>query len=241
MGLLPLLLEDKDPQSRLHAYVSLYLQEEIQVEGLVRSVENFSRFLEVISFSHGSLLNITNIARESAVKRKTIENYISILEDLLLAFQLPVFRKRAQRELSAHPKFYLFDVGIFRTLRPQGPLDRVEEIEGAALEGLVAQHLKAWIDYSSEIHTLSFWRTRSGVEVDFIVYGPKGFWAIEVKNTKHISSLDTKGLESFLSDYPMAKGLLLYRGEEYLQIKNVLCIPCVDFLKQLTPNQSIWA
>jgi predicted AAA+ superfamily ATPase len=216
------------------------LQEEIHAEGLVRNLDNFARFLEVVSFSHGSLLNVSNISRECEVKRKTVENYITILEELLLAYQLPVFSKRAQRELIAQPKFYLFDTGVFRALRPQGALDKVEEIEGAALEGLVAQHLKAWNDYGSQPHTFGFWRTRSGVEVDFIIYGPKGFWAIEVKNAKRVFPKDTKPLEAFLTDYPMAKGLLLYRGTEYLQIKNVLCIPCEDFLKQLKPNQEIW-
>lgn len=236
-GLLPLLIDQKNPQNMLQAYISLYLQEEIQAEGLVRNLENFSRFLEAITFSHASLLNITNIARECEVKRKTVENYIHILEELLLAYQLPVFSKRAQRELSAHPKFYLFDAGVFRALRPQGLLDRTEEIEGAALEGLVAQHLMAWNDYSTQKHTLNFWRTRSGVEVDFIVYGPQVFWAIEVKNTRRVQSRDTKALEIFLQDYPMAKGILLYRGTEYLQKKNVLCMPCEDFLKQLIPNE----
>lgn len=239
-GLLPLLFAEKNPRDILQAYIQLYLQEEIQAEGLVRNLEYFSRFLEAISFSHASLLNITNIARECAIKRKTVENYVAILEELLLAFQLPVFSKRAQRELTTHPKFYLFDAGVFTALRPRGPLDQPDEIGGAALEGLVAQHLKAWIDYGSEQYTLNFWRTRSGLEVDFVIYGPQGFWAIEVKNSKRVQPQDTKSLEAFLVDYPMAKAILLYRGEEYLQKKNVLCIPCADFLKQLKPNYPIW-
>lgn len=217
-GMLPLLYHKEAPQEILQAYVHLYLQEEIQAEGLIRSVENFSRFLEVITFSHACVLNVTNIARECEVKRKTVENYIEILEELLLAYRLPVFTKRALRELSAHPKFYLFDTGVFYALRPKGILDKAEEIEGAALEGLVAQHLRAWNDYSGGLHTLAFWRTRSQVEVDFVVYGPLGFWAIEVKNAKRVGFNDTKPLEGFLKDYPMAKAILLYNGESYIAI-----------------------
>lgn len=239
-GMLPLLFDEKHPQNKLEAYISLYLHEEIQAEGLVRNVESFSRFLEVITFSHTSVLNTANIARECEVKRKTVENYIEILEDLLLAFRLPVFSKRAQRALSTHPKFYLFDAGVFYALRPKGPLDRPEEIQGAALEGLVAVHLKTWIDYGDATYTLSFWRTRSGLEVDFIVYGEKGFWAIEVKNAKNIGFADTRGLEAFLKDYPMAKAILLYRGNETIQRKNVLCIPVDEFLLQLRPGQPMW-
>lgn len=238
-GTLPVLLNVADPMAALEAYVGLYLKEEIQMEGLVRSLDDFSRFLEVISFSHAATLNITNIARECAVKRKTVENYITILEDLLLAYKLPVFTRKAKRELAQHPKFYLFDTGVFRTLRPTGPLDRVTEIEGAALEGLVAQHLYAWINYSAGQHKLYYWRTRSGVEIDFIIYGPLGLYAIEVKNATQIHSKDLKPLLNFHEDYPSAELILLYRGKETLREDGVLILPCEEFLKRLIPNQPI--
>ena len=66
---------------------------------------------------------------------------MGVLEDLLLCFRIPVFSKRAKRQLIAHEKFYYFDVGVYHALRPAGPLDQPEEIEGISLEGLVAQHL----------------------------------------------------------------------------------------------------
>jgi len=238
-GMLPLIYKQNNTQKILDAYISLYLHEEIQAEGLVRNIEYFSRFLEAISFSHGSLLNVTSVARECEVKRKTVENYIAILEELLLCYQLPVFTKRAKRKLISHKKFYLFDSGVFATLRPKGILDRPEEINGAALEGLVAQHLQAWNDYSDTKHQIAFWRTKSGLEVDFVVYGKLGFWAIEVKNTKRIHPQDLRPLKEFLSDYPMAKGILLYRGTEKIMHDNILCISCEKFLKSLKPNNKI--
>ena len=239
VGMLPVLLGSAQPAHALHAYVGMYLKEEIQAEGLVRNLESFSRFLEIISFSHTGILNVANISRECEVKRKTVENYIQILEDLLLAFTLPVFSKRAQRALASHDKFYLFDSGVFRALRPAGVLDRPEEIEGAALEGLVAQHLRAWNDYSDVKCDLGYWRTRSGVEVDFVVYGEPGFWAIEVKNAQRVSTADTRSLQSFLEDYPMATAILLYRGKERLLINKVLCLPVEEFLSNLRPNQPL--
>lgn len=121
-------------------------------------------------------------------------------------------------------------------LRPYSIMDTSTEIEGAALEGLVAQHLIAWRDYSLEKHTINFWRTRSGVEVDFIVFGPLGFWAIEVKNSRTVHPSDLRALNSFIEDYPEASALFLYRGTQRLQIKNVLCLPCEQFLKEMTPN-----
>jgi len=232
-GLIPLILKAENPPATLQAYISLYLREEVLMEGLVRNLDDFSRFLEAVSFSHASILNLTNIGRECGVKRKTVENYIHILKDLLLAFELPVFTKKAQRLLALSPKFYLFDAGVFRALRPKGPLDYPEEIDGMALEGLVAQHLRAWNDYTGQEHQLSFWRTRAGLEVDFIVYGVTHFWAIEVKNTHKIYNKDVKGLNAFLSDYPMAKGFLLHRGKDEWQEGKIHYMPCDKFLREI--------
>ncbi|PIZ12940.1 MAG: ATPase, partial [Elusimicrobia bacterium CG_4_10_14_0_8_um_filter_37_32] len=196
-GLLPLVVSAQDSNSILKTYAALYIREEVQMEGLVRNIGNFSRFLEAVSFSHGSILNTSNVARECEVERKVVEGYITILEDLLLAFHLPVFTKRAKRAVVSHPKFYFFDAGVFRSLRPSGPLDRTEEIEGCALEGLVAQHLIAWNSYRGDKNKVYFWRTAAGSEVDFVVYGDEVFWAIEVKNTSRIRPEDLRSLNSF--------------------------------------------
>jgi uncharacterized protein len=238
-GLLPVAVASDSPGEVLRSYAALYLREEVQIEGLVRHIGNFSRFLEAISFSHSSVLNMSNVARECEVERKVVEGYVAILEDVLLGWRVPIFAKKAKRKLSVHPKFYLFDAGVFRSLRPQGPLDRPEEIEGQALEGLVAQHLKAWIAYSRSKRELFFWRTRSGVEVDFVVYGPDGLWAIEVKNTRKIRPDDLRGLRSFKEEYPQSEGILLYRGEDRLLTEGILCVPCEDFLIKLYPDQKL--
>ncbi len=238
-GLLPVIFASSTPKESLRSYTALYLKEEIQLEGFVRNIGNFARFLEAVSFSHASVLNISNLSRESEVERKTVEGYINILEHLLIAYRLPVFSKRAKREVSQHSKFYLFDAGVYRSLRPRGPLDKPQEIEGSALEGLVAQHLKAWISYRMEQFELYFWRTRSGVEVDFIVYGDDGFWAIEVKNSSKIRDEDLRPLRTFQKDFPECRPLLLYRGFERLSRHGILCLPCEEFLCQLSPEKSL--
>ena len=236
-GMLPLVHASPEPREVLDTYAAIYVREEVQIEGLVRNLSGFNRFLEVASFSHGSVLNMTNVARECEVPRKTVEGYMTILEDLLLASRLPVFSRQAGRALTQHPKFYYVDTGLFRSLRPTGPLDRPEEINGAALEGLVAQHLLAWIEYSSGRHSLHFWRTPSGNEVDFVIYGEQGFWALEVKNTQKLRPADLRAHRAFMADYPEACALLLYRGSERIKTKGVLCLPVAEFLSQLVPDR----
>lgn len=235
-GLLPVVVGAEDPDFQLRAYCGLYLKEEVQAEGLVRNIGAFARFMEVMSFSHGGVLNLANASRECAVKRSTLEGYLSILEDLLLGWRLPVFTRRAKRELARHPKFYFFDTGVFRANRPKGPLDEISEIEGPALEGLVAQHLRAWCDYSRGGHALYYWQTRSQVEVDFVIYGESGLYAVEVKNTQKIRQEDLSTLKSFAQDYPESQRFLLYRGRDTLLRDGTYCMPCETFLRNLKPD-----
>ena len=236
LGMLPLVLWAANPEETLRSYVSLYLREEVQAEGLVRNVGNFARFLEAISFSHASLLNTSEVARECQVNRKTVEGFVDIMEDLLLAFRLQVFSKRAKRHLVQHPKFYYMDAGVFRSVRPKGPLDSPDEIGGACMEGLVAQHLRAWIAYRKGDCSLHFWRTKAGLEVDFVLYGEDTFLAIEVKRSRTVSGRDVRPLLAFLEDYPQATACLLYGGRERIKVNNIRCLPCEEFLRHLRPD-----
>ena len=146
-GMLPEVYMSDDPKDYLHSYVKTYLQEEILQEGILRNIGEFTRFLEIASFAQGEILNYSEIGREAGIKRKVVANFFDITIDLLLGFNLPVFMKHAKRQLVSHPKFYLFDVGVYRAIRPMGPLDSPEAIDGDALETLVLQHIRAFNDY----------------------------------------------------------------------------------------------
>lgn len=235
-GMLPVVWGAQNPASILEAYNALYLHEEVQMEGLVRNIGSFARFMQALSFSHGAVLNLANVSREAQVSRKTVEGYLEILEDLLLGFRIGVFTRRAKRELAAHPKFYFFDTGVFRANRPIGPLDSPTEFDCAAIEGLIAQHLRTWCDYSQGKHTLHYWQTRSRSEVDFVIYGESGLFAIEVKNAKRVDVGDLTALKHFAADYPQSQCYLLYRGEDRLKLDGVTCLPCEEFLTTLRPD-----
>jgi len=232
-GQLPCVYTEKDPKAYLESYVQTYLEEEVRYEGLTRNLGAFSRFLEAASFSQGSVLNICSVARECAVERKTVESYFNILEDLLIAYRIPAFTKRARRRMVAHPKFYFFDTGVYRVLRPMGPLDMPEMAEGVALETLIFQNLNA---VNAALHLgykIYYWRTSDGMEVDFILYGDKGLLAFEVKRTGRISRAYLSGLKSFLKNYPMAKSYFIYGGQRTMREKEIEILPIEYFLKNL--------
>lgn len=232
-GQLPCSYTEKEPQKYLESYIQTYLKEEIQQEGLTRNLGAFSRFLEAASFSQGSILNASSVSRECAVERKVVENYFSILEDLLIAYKLPVFSKKAKRKLAVHSKFYFFDAGVYRTLRPMGPLDTPEEAQGMALETIMLQEIAALNDYLDAGYKIYYWRTLSNMEVDFVLYGERGIKAIEIKRTGRVQDAMLKGLKTFASDYPMAKLYFVYGGEKRMWDGTIEIVPIVEFLRDL--------
>jgi len=232
-GHLPAIYSEPDPGDYLASYIQTYLREEVQQEGLTRNLQVFARFLEAASFSQGSVLSISGVARECGANRKLVEQYFYILEDLLLAHRIPVFTKRAKRRLVSHPKFYFFDTGVYRAIRPKGPLDRPEEIEGMALETLIFQELLAVNDLHRQGYKLFYWRTSNGMEVDFVLYGEGGIIAIEVKRAAKIRNNELRGLKAFARDYPMASLYLFYGGDKEMFIDNIALIPTEKALSRL--------
>jgi len=239
IGMIPLIWASPNPEERLRNYLHLYIKEEVQAEGLVRQIGDFSRVLEVASFSYASVWTATDISRESSVKRLTVNNYLQILEDLFLAFSLPVFSRRAKRRLIAHSKFYFFDVGVYKAVRPKGVLDSTQEIDGLALEGLVAQHLYTWVLSQKESHSFSFWRTQTKLEVDFVIYGPRGFWAIEVKRSANLGPNDIRGLKAFKEEYPEAECFVVAPVKQKEEYRGFPLVPVEEFLLSIVPQKSL--
>lgn len=232
-GGLPNVLTAENKSDYLHSYVQTYLQQEVIQEGISRNLNAFARFLETASFSQGSVLNVTEVGREAQVGRKVVEDYFSALEDLLVGVRLPVFAKKAKRKLIKHNKFYFFDSGIYQTIRPKGPLDQPEATGGIALESLFFQNLRAINDYFRLGYAISYYRTATGVEVDFIAYGEKGLKAFEIKSKKDISSDDLYGLTSFMREYPAARGYMIYGGDHKRYDKGIELWPIKDALLHL--------
>lgn len=232
-GTLPLAWTGDDPRAYLASYVGTYLRQEVLQEGLTRNLAAFARFLEAASFSQAQVLNVSAVARECGVPGRTVEDYFTILEDLLLAVRVPVFHRRAKRRLVSHPKFYFFDPGVFRAIRPRGPLDGEDAVLGPALETLILSELRAANDYADLGYTIHYWRTSRGEEVDFVLYGERGLVAIEVKSGGRLRPEDLEGLRSFRDDYPMARAWLLHPGTVRRHESGIEVLPIAEVLPQL--------
>lgn len=233
VGLLPPAVTRKFPHKYLDTYATTYIKEEVAQEGILRNIDSFVEFLEVASFSQGQLLNYSEIARELGVNRKVVSSYFTILEDLLLAKRIKPFTKRAKRKIVAHQKFFYFDVGVYKAIKPMGPLDSSREADGAGLETLFFQSAQAVSEYYELGYTIYFWRTAAGAEVDFVLYGKNGLHAFEIKRGTHIDKKSLRGLKKFQSDYPDAKLHLLYGGNHYEYHDSITVHPFEQALKKL--------
>lgn len=232
-GMLPTVWTQDDPKDYLRAYVGTYLREEVQQEALVRNLASFSRFLAAASFSQGQVLNVQAVATDCAINRKTVENHFDLLEDLLLAARLPVFRRKATRKLVSHPKFFFFDAGVYRALRPVGPLDADADIDGAAIETLLLQSLRAENANAGLGYEIFFWRTTEGAEVDLVLYGERGLHAFEVTRSSVFRETDLSGIRLFCEDHPKAKGHLFYGGTRRYRFGAIEVVPLGEGLQSL--------
>ena len=230
-GMLPVAVTGTNPKKYLASYVATYLKEEVEQEGLTRSLSSFARFLETASFSQAAILSISQIAADAQVSRKVVEDYFQILRDLLLSYELPVFSRKAKRELMTKRKFYFFDVGVYRTIRPKGPLDQDSEMVGPAFETLCLQELLALNHYRNFGYEFFHWRTRRHEEVDLVLYGENGFLAFEFKSSARLRDIDFQGLRLFGEDYPQARRFLVHGGNEKRFHQGVQVIPAKDFFK----------
>ncbi len=231
-GLLPShFLQDQYRRS-LKAYVQDYLKEEVFDEGLTRNIPAFSRFFEAMAFSHGELTNFANVARECGVDGKTVKEYFQILVDTLVGTWVPPFKRRQDRQVIVKAaKFYLFDVGVAGALTRRHITQPRGEEFGKALEHFVLMELLAHASYSEQDYPVRFWRTKSGLEVDFVL--GDGETAIEVKGTPRLDPRDLRSLDRFREDYKPKRAILVCTERRPRLHGGIHILPVADFLQEL--------
>ncbi len=239
-GGLPLVCGEKSTSGKidlLEAYFETYLAQEIRAEALVRSLEGFTRFLEVAALANGQVTNVASLARDAAVARPTVQGYFEVLTDTLLADWLPAWRPRAKVKETAHPKFYLFDCGVARALarRLREPLDAAER--GVLLETLVFHELRAQIAYSAIGGELSYYRTPSGTEIDFIWTRARTAIGIEVKASERWRPEFARALNELHARGTIRRAFGVYLGDRPLQDGAVRVLPVATFLRELVSGR----
>lgn len=243
-GGLPLVRTERSAAGRidlLEAYVETYLTQEIRAEALVRSLESFTRFLEVAALANAQVTSVASLARDAAVARPTVQGYFEVLADTLIGSWLPAWRPRAKVKEVAHPKFYLFDCGVVRSLsrRLREPLDAAER--GALLETLVFHELRAQIAYAGTGGELAYYRTPSGTEIDFVWTRAAAAIGIEVKASERWRPEFSRALNELHASGSIRRAFGVHLGERPLQDGAVRVLPLFAFLRELAAGRVLSA
>ena len=245
-GLVPQHYLAKNPKKFFQAYLNTYLKEEIKEEGLVRKLPEFSRFLDSLAYSHAELTNYSNVARDCGVDSKTVKEYYQILIDTLIGSYIEPFSKKGGREtISATPKFYLFDLGIANHIMKKNITELKGKDAGNAFEHFILMELIAYRGIYDKDFEVKFWRTKSDLEVDFILTCLKDVKAaIEVKISDNIHKSDIKGLIAFKEENPEVPAYVVCQiprartisTKDGLEIK---ALPWQEFLEKLWSDKLV--
>ena len=237
-GLIPVHYFQDTYKKSLRAYTQDYLKEEIFDEGLTRNIPAFSRFFDAMGFSHGELTNFSNIARECGVDSKTVKEYYQILKDTLLGNFIEPFKRRQNRQvISRTAKFYLFDVGVAGAITKRQVAQERGVDFGKAFEHFILMELSAHNSYNEIDYEINFWRTKSGLEVDFILGG--GEIAIEVKGSGSIENKDLRPLNAFIETYAPRKALVVCNEKKERLVEKIRIMPWRKFLYDLWDGKII--
>ena len=239
-GLVPQHYDSPDPRRALAGYAEDYLKEEVFDEGLVRNAAAFSRFFDALAFCHGELINYSNIARDCGVDAKTVRTYFEILVDTLLGTLVEPFHYRRSRAVIVQaPKFYLFDVGVAGHVTGRR-IDRAAGPEfGRALEHLILMELLAWRSYSGRDDPIRYWRTKSGLECDFVL-GRRGETVIEVKATAALRSADLRPIRAYREEHDPRRAIVVTAETAPRQSADGIdLLPWQNFLERLWAGELI--
>ena len=234
-GSIPLIWVSENPKEQLLAYLQLYLKEEIQAEAIVRNLPGFARFLPVAALFHAQVVNVEALGRDCGVARSTVEGYLQILEDTLIAFQLPAYASRLRVRQRMHPKLYWSDSGIVRAAKRQLEGLAVEE-KGSLFEGFIAQMLKAYRELGKlDCDQISYWSAgKNSVEVDFILERGKEIIAIEAKSGTEPDKKWFSGLSALQETGKLKRSILVYLGKrKYKHSSGTEVLPLQDFVREI--------
>ncbi len=225
----------------LMAYADTYLREEIQAEALVRNVGGYARLLELVAASSGRVLNLQSLSSDAGLRHETARRYVEVLEDTLVAFRFPAFSGSDRASAVAHPKLFLFDLGVRNALLRR-PLDRVLiDDRGLSFEHLVAYELHRRCGSRWPEARLFHFRTHAGAEVDFVLDVGGETWAIEVKASTDVPNVRLAGFAALAERTEVKRKLVVYAGRRRLAVKGVDVLPFLDFVALLgreTPRHS---
>jgi predicted AAA+ superfamily ATPase len=224
---------ENDKKRFLRSYSQTYLKEEILLEQVIRNLTPFRLFLSIAAQMNTQIVNFANIARDTGVDPKTVQNYYQILVDTNLGFFLEAHNRSVRKVQKQSPKFYLFDMGVKRSLQKtlNVPLvPRTSDFGDAFESWFICECFRLNHYYESD-YTFSYLRTKDDVEVDLIIERPgQSKILLEIKSAERIDKRHVKNLIRFQPDFPGAEFICVGRITHPQVIKGISVVPWQEAL-----------
>jgi predicted AAA+ superfamily ATPase len=218
-GFYPRLHDKKlDPADIYPSYIQTYIERDLRKLINIKNLNQFQRFLHLSAGRIGQIVNCSNIAQETGVDFKTIQNWISILETSFIAYTLPAWHENFSKRITKSPKLYFYDTGIACYLLGINSINDLDVhfAKGALFENLVINEIRKF-HFNKYITTgMYFWREHNGLEIDLIIDKGSRFIPVEIKSGRTVNQDFFKNLQSIkkISKKKIEKALLIYGGEE---------------------------
>lgn len=165
-----------------------------------------------------------------------MRTYFEILQDTLVGYLIYPFHRRAGRQsISAAPKFYLFDIGVAghvcgRRLTAPGGAEF-----GRAFEHFILLEIIASRSYQEKDFPIQFWRTKTGLEVDFVL--GRGRVAVGVKS--RVRRGDLRPMRAFMEEFGPRRAIIVSAAHDRRRIDGVEIMPYAHFLRLLHAGEVV--
>lgn len=222
-GGMPALINIKDEirkRAWLRDYLVTYLERDLGDLARMNDLMPFRKFQQMAALRSSNLLAYSELARDAGIGTETARRYLEYLRISYQAVLLPPYHKNLTSSLIKTPKLYWIDNGLLRHLSGLG----FGVMNGQLYENYVASEMIKYFRSTQKSEALSFYRTRSGMEVDFCIETGGGLIGIEVKNRQTIDRSDYSSLkrlqEASLENWLC--GLVVYRGNQIIKLDEKL-------------------
>ncbi|MDP3724545.1 MAG: ATP-binding protein [bacterium] len=214
-GLYPEVYLEKNPsekQALLNRLVDSYLFRDVLTFQRVQNSQAIKDLTRALAYQIGSEVNPNELANRLKIDRKTVINYLEVLEKSFVIVTLTPFSKNPRREIGKNSKVYFVDLGVRNALIGDFNPMHLRADAGAVWENfLVLERLKSFANRNEQVSHY-FWRHYSGAEVDYLE--KRSSRELQAFELKVGSGSLRKGARSFTDDYGVKVQLI--NGENYL-------------------------
>ena len=202
------------------SYIKTYIDRDVRILRNINDYSAFTRFLKLCAGRCSQILNVTALAEDAGITRKTAEAWLSVLEASYIIYLLKPYYKNFGKRIIKNPKMYFYDTGLVSSLLGITSAEQIENfyMRGALFESFVVSELLKRRLFAGKTDELYFWRDSNGIEIDVIEEDNLEIKAYEIKASETMNT-------AFFSNIKKVKELTGLKAENTAVIYSGKTLP----------------